>query len=421
MIGRSRRDQSRGSEKRGDDKIRLLRIYAINYIHFLRPFYRRRPYLVEAPHAVQLSALRDFLPFYCNQFPSYMSQLGYEVEDYLPGLRNLNEQWARENNYRWDVSRGVPDLTLERIHRFRPDVLFFQGNPELPHFVRRRIKLMFPFIRKVVIWKGAPGMADEMHDFDLVFAVNRAIADEFQAEGIPTELVYHSFDLAVLAKLGKPDSEPVISEECRHMLESRMGSADAIVCSDKEKFTGPYPEFVFAGASGFGNGNVHRQRYFALKRLVRDTPIELFVHEKDASEGGIAGMPEAPLRELFPGRCREPDFGTDMFRVLRNSRLTFNMHGDVVSGVGCMRLFEAPGVGTCLLSDTGDEMRELFREDAEIVTYSSVEEACEKATYLLNHEDEREVIARAGQERCLRDHLLPDRCRLIDQHLRSIL
>ena len=66
-------------------------------------------------------------------------------------------------------------------------------------------------------------------------------------------------------------------------------------------------------------------------------------------------------------------------------------------------------------------MKDLFEEDKEVVTYSSIDEAVEKVTYLLNHPDEAEQIAKAGQARTLKDHTIMDRCKQIDEVIKKLL
>ena len=80
-------------------------------------------------------------------------------------------------------------------------------------------------------------------------------------------------------------------------------------------------------------------------------------------------------------------------------------------------MFEATGVGTCLITDTGCNMPDLFEPDKEVVTYANIEEAVEKSQYLLEHDQEREEIAAAGQERTLRDHTIQNRCELINDEI----
>ena len=78
-------------------------------------------------------------------------------------------------------------------------------------------------------------------------------------------------------------------------------------------------------------------------------------------------------------------------------------------------------MGACLLTDNGRNINDLFEPGKEIVTYSSVDEAVEKVTYLLDHEDERAEIARAGQKKTLMDHTIFNRCQLIDDVIQSKL
>jgi spore maturation protein CgeB len=69
-----------------------------------------------------------------------------------------------------------------------------------------------------------------------------------------------------------------------------------------------------------------------------------------------------------------------------------------------MRLYEATGVGAMLLTDRKDNLHELFEIDKEVVSYSSKEEAAELVRYYLDHPEESQKIAQAGQARTLRDH-----------------
>jgi spore maturation protein CgeB len=86
-----------------------------------------------------------------------------------------------------------------------------------------------------------------------------------------------------------------------------------------------------------------------------------------------------------------------------------------------MRLFETTGVGACLLTDWKENLSELFEPGKEVLTYRSVEECVEKVNYILEHEDERDSIAAAGQRRTLREHTFDNRAARIDEIIRSVL
>lgn len=60
------------------------------------------------------------------------------------------------------------------------------------------------------------------------------------------------------------------------------------------------------------------------------------------------------LRDLYPESIRPPAFGLEMYNLLKNSLITFNLHTDFTYGsVGNIRMFEATGMGACLLTDSG--------------------------------------------------------------------
>ena len=74
-----------------------------------------------------------------------------------------------------------------------------------------------------------------------------------------------------------------------------------------------------------------------------------------------------------------------------------------------LRLFEATGAGTCLVTDWKANIREFFEPEREVVTYRSADELCERLQYLLEHDAERKQIAESGQRRTLKDHTYENR------------
>jgi len=93
-----------------------------------------------------------------------------------------------------------------------------------------------------------------------------------------------------------------------------------------------------------------------------------------------------------------------MYQVLRNSLLTLNHHGNVPPFANNLRLFEATGVGALLITDWKENLPAIFEPGREVIPYRSPEECAELVRYYLEHEDERQAIAQAGQARTLRDH-----------------
>jgi spore maturation protein CgeB len=108
-------------------------------------------------------------------------------------------------------------------------------------------------------------------------------------------------------------------------------------------------------------------------------------------------------------------YGLDFYQVIRDSWVSLNIHADSSPRYASnMRLYEATGVGSCLLTDWKSNLPALFDIDKEIVSYRSSAEALEKARWLLEHPQERDEIARRGQARTLRDYTFGHQARELD-------
>ncbi|WP_017653944.1 CgeB family protein [Fortiea contorta] len=60
----------------------------------------------------------------------------------------------------------------------------------------------------------------------------------------------------------------------------------------------------------------------------------------------------------------------------------------------CMRTFEVPAIGTCMLTEDTQEHREIFGEEGKAVVYfNTIPEMVKKAQWLLNHDAERQRLA----------------------------
>lgn len=89
------------------------------------------------------------------------------------------------------------------------------------------------------------------------------------------------------------------------------------------------------------------------------------------------------------------------------TRIGFNMHlSNTPTETGNVRMYEVPAHGALLLCDKAglNAHAQIFEPDKEAVFYDSIEDAVEKIEYYLQHEDERQRIARAGFARACRDY-----------------
>ncbi|MBF0450245.1 MAG: glycosyltransferase [Candidatus Magnetomorum sp.] len=110
---------------------------------------------------------------------------------------------------------------------------------------------------------------------------------------------------------------------------------------------------------------------------------------------------------------------TERISVLCKSQITINPYIDEYYN---KRLFEATGCGTLLITEFQDYLVNLFEIGKEIVVYRNMEECIDLIKYYLNHPNEAQKIAKAGQKRTLKDHTCDIRMKqtaeILERHLR---
>src|ERR1043166_4762805 len=136
---------------------------------------------------------------------------------------------------------------------------------------------------------------------------------------------------------------------------------------------------MITGSLVMGAG-YHLGRFETIAHLARTTDIKLWIASfkyqwRYLSKHQIRRMMDLKfefVRDMHAvGKKNQgPLFGLEMYQVLFDSLITFNSHGDnSPKKAANMRLYEATGVGTCLLTDWKENLNEFFEPDVEVVTY----------------------------------------------------
>jgi spore maturation protein CgeB len=73
------------------------------------------------------------------------------------------------------------------------------------------------------------------------------------------------------------------------------------------------------------------------------------------------------------------------------------------------RTFEVPACGGFLLTADADNLSDYYVDGKEVVIFKSMNEMMEKAKYYLEHQEERDKIAKAGYERTIKEHTYEQR------------
>jgi len=266
------------------------------------------------------------------------------------------------------------DILAAQVKHYKPDVLLNQSMSAIRSDFLKEIK---PYVRLLVGQHAASRLSDaeDFSCYDLIVSSFPPTVEYFCRKGIPAELHRLGFEPRVLS-----------------YLEAK----------------GRIFDVTFIGSFS----HVHSSRVGLLEFLCGWFPnLRIW-------SPAIEHLPPAsPIRSCYEGRA----WGRHMYQVLQDSRITLNHHGEIAPYANNMRLYEATGVGTMLLTDWKENLHEMFEPGKEVVAYHTPEECAELTTYYLEHEDERKAIARAGQERTLRDHTYSHRMRELVDIVRKYL
>ncbi|MBW4519534.1 MAG: glycosyltransferase [Scytolyngbya sp. HA4215-MV1] len=392
------------------------------YSTYWQKFYARHPDLLKAPYEVQKATLdRDGFGWADFWFQA-LTPLGYEVLEISANVEPLQTAWAQAQGMPISHTHWIPEIVFAQVRQFQPIVLFLENFATFSATWIQELKQACPALRLVISWCGAPYQdADIFRAHDLVLSCIPELVEQFRYLGHHSEHLNHAFEPDILNRF-TPITKPEI-------------------------------DFSFIGQIVRGN-RYHLKREQILEQLAQQIPLQIYSPSAEISwkqkskalvarvlypivqatkQGGLsahwfakfpqlaqlAALPECPPYPVNPRLqtlMRPAVFGLEMFRMLQNSKLTFNRHIDISPrSASNMRLFEATGVGTCLVTDWKENLHTLFEPETEVVTYRSTEECVEKVQWLLAHPEQSRAIAQAGQVRTLKDHTFAHRAIQIDQ------
>lgn len=110
----------------------------------------------------------------------------------------------------------------------------------------------------------------------------------------------------------------------------------------------------------------------------------------------------------FPGWVRPIPF-EQYVPLYQRAKIGINVHNRGKYTVGGYRMFDLPGNGVMQICDGEEFLSAFYREGEEVVGYRSADDLIDKVRYYLDHDAERERIARNGYRRVMADHRIGKR------------
>ena len=361
-------------------------IFDTHYQESQRRVYENDPQLAQQPSSKQLDTIYKTGFGRADSLPLNLKKLGHQVEQFIVNVAPIQISWANENGLEIETRRSLATKVQHRLKRrvdrlrdkpvipgmnvlkwemevltaqaraFKPDVIFICDVLYLPAHFHRTLKEHTKLLVGEMAYPIPPGL--DLGPFDLIISAAPHFVDRLRKAGARSELLLLGFEKTILDRLGTQTKDV---------------------------------ELAFIGSVS----KDHQQRLELLEELCRKVPISFWG----------AGADSLPADSPLQGRVKPPLWGYDMYRQLQRSKIALNIHIDMAEHFAAnMRLYEATGVGTMLLTDWKTNLHELFEIGKEVVAYRSKEECVELVNYYLEHENEREAIAKAGQQRTLLEH-----------------
>ncbi|HEX9878828.1 MAG TPA: glycosyltransferase [Candidatus Binatia bacterium] len=368
-----------------------------DYPGFLAWHYNRRPELTHESYEAQMRARQESLFGVADFYSRNLSLLGHEALDFYANNELMQRAWAGERG----TSGELPPGSAQRLQRISGGVKRAAFQPPLGH-LKRLLAPLLPYQGSLEPWlcevleaqvrfykpdvllnqamesvrgrilqrlKSHAGLVvgqiasplpkgEDFTTYDLILSSLPNLVDHFRTLGVAAELHRFGFEPRVLDVVQEPERKIPVS-------------------------------FV---------GGLSRHH------LTRGRLLEAVAGSSDIKVWGY-GAEDLPADSMVKSRYQGVAWGEAMYGILSESKLTLNQHIDLAGNfANNMRMFEATGAGALLITDWKVNLEEMFEPGKEVLAYRNPQECVELIQYYLRHDDERAALARAGQERTLREH-----------------
>ena len=364
------------------------------YPAYLDWLYASCPDLASARYRVQNERLvRDAFSA-IHIIAPHLSHAGYDSRVFVANCQAAQIQWARERDLAFSASDWMKEIVKYQIDRFNPDIIYFS---EPGTFDSRFVRTLKNRPRLILGWRAASiPEGTDWSEFDVILSSLTALRD------IALVLGAHATE----------HFSPGFPEWIAETTQNISSTVDVV-------FVGQYTR----------KGHQRRNVYLRKIAEAAKAPQKGFTCNFHLS-GAIDTIP----MEIEPF-LRSPAYGMSMHQALRKGRIAFDARGDIeIKKKGHntvidlaqqesanMRIFEATGTGVFLLTEYFKNLESYFEIGREIETFTGKQELIGKIRYYIQNPEEREEIARRGQQRCLRDHSMGKRVSQFDTIIRSQL
>lgn len=343
------------------------------YPSFLESFYDGRPGLANESYEIQWQSLMNECFGTADFYSRNLRALGHDATEIVANCAPLQRSWVAERASRWRLrepakflryfprvwnrqrAEWLDRVLIAQVEAYRPDVIHFQ---DMPGTSAALLHALRPYVGAITGQIACEYSRDaDFREYDLALSSFPHFVDEFLRQGLGSAYFRLGFEASL-----------------RDRLEQRS-----------------VYDAVFVGSIS----RDHRARIEFLETIARRVPIRWWgpgVENLDA---------ESPLRRCHQGEA----WGLRMYQTLSQARITLNFHLDIAGAhANNMRLYEATGAGSMLLTDAKSDLHAIFEPGREVAAFESADHCVKLLEHYLSNEAERSRIASSGLKRTLAEH-----------------
>ncbi|MDA7823238.1 glycosyltransferase [Opitutales bacterium] len=370
--------------------------------------YRENPSLKKKSSEEQMEFIRwHALSSFVRWF-ELLEQMGFATCVFNHNLPEVALAWARENKFKPKSCDSIIEIGLEKIKRFKPDVIFafapltYLKNNFLDELISSLSKRP-----KVIAWYGANcGDEEIFRYFDLTLSNSKHLVNSLKEKGIKADFLQHAFDPIILEKIKIPKN--------RLNRVAFFGNLDVSTIDFRER-TKLLEEVsektnlldIYGAHNTPSLKETAKHSLLITRQKISHTLNKFAPNQKFDYWSNKQNMPPSPweLSKNFCKKIKSPLYGQEMLQKLSSYQIALNYHNRHTGDFACnMRLFEATGLGCALITDHKSDLHEYFDLEREVLTYKTPEELCSKIKFLINNTEVADEMGLEAQAKCLSNY-----------------
>jgi len=188
-------------------KLRIAFLSSIYPAH-AEKIYRENPSLKNKSSEEQMEFIRWHALSSYTRWNEYLTKRGFNVLEFHHNLPHLELKWAEENQIETTESEDVLNIGLEKVKRFKPDILYCTSPAYYikSNFLKELINIL-PKRPKIIAWYGADCGKEEIFQFfDLTLSNSKHLVNSLRNKKIAADFLQHSFESLILKKIDIPET-----------------------------------------------------------------------------------------------------------------------------------------------------------------------------------------------------------------------